>query len=132
MTFALIQGGLQHEVKQYPMPIKGRPVNLTINGHAVEGRVTTARNMIYTYFSVNGGEFYVAGELTEAPATLILPEGFTPRQGKTREQMYEVTKANRQKKAAEAGESVAPKRRGRKTKEQAQAEQQWAGNGASA
>lgn len=137
MAITLTQSGIEHKVSQYPMPIKGTPVALSINGQAVEGKVTNARGKVYTYFAVAGGEFYVAGELNADPATLALPEGFAPRELKSRSAAYDEVKAKRAEKIA-AGEIPAPKPRGRKkaaasdTEAQAKAAEQWGGNQAAA
>jgi hypothetical protein len=123
----LTQSGVGHPVLQYPLPLKGRVVNLTINAQSIEGRVTSARGRTYTYFPYGGGEFYVAGELTEDPVEFTLPDNFTPRQLKSRGDMYQATKNQRAaKKLAEqeAGgaptEEDKPARRSRRQKQQDQ------------
>jgi hypothetical protein len=97
----LTQGGIEREVRQYALPLKGAPVNLSVNGFAVEGKVTNARNRIYTYFGYAGGEFYVEGELTaDVDCKLDLPEGFAPRQHEPRTVAYDKAKALRAAKKA--------------------------------
>lgn len=110
----LIQGGVEHKVQQYPLPLKGREIYLKVNGFEVVGKVTSARQRTYTYFPYAGGEFYVAGELTAAPCTLQVPDGFEPRTLKSRTEQYEAIKAKRAE--ARAASTEPPKKRGRKAK----------------
>jgi hypothetical protein len=127
----LVQGGVEIPVLQYPLPLKGRSVDLEINTYKIEGKVTAARGRTYTYFAYAGGEFYVAGELGEGPITFKVPEDFKPRAAKTREEMYAVTKATRaaaklaaDEAALAAGEPVVEKpKRVRKAKVEAPAQQ---------
>jgi len=114
MKLVLSQGGVEHKVLQYAMPIKGRDLPLKINGFDVEGKVTSARGRTYTYFAYAGGEFYVQGELGEQPCDLHVPDGFEPRAHAGRAAQYEALKEKRA--AARAATGEAPKKRGRKSK----------------
>lgn len=110
----LVQGGVEHKVLQYAMPVKGREIYLKVNGFDVTGRVTAARGRTYTYFPYAGGEFYVAGELSAAPCQMHVPEGFEPKTHTGRAAQYEALKAKRAEARAATGE--APKKRGKKAK----------------
>ncbi len=71
--------GEVHAVRQYPFPQRGVPATLLVNGNEIAARYTAWRDLKYTYFQLDGGQFFVAGHLDEAPAyTLETPEGFTP------------------------------------------------------
>jgi hypothetical protein len=66
-------------VRQYPFPQRGTPATLLINGTELPARFTQWRDLKYTYFQLEGGQFFVAGHLDERPGyTLSVPEGFTP------------------------------------------------------
>jgi hypothetical protein len=118
----LTQGGVEHKVYQYAMPIKGRDIYLRINSFEVAGKVTAARGRTYTYFVYAGGEFYVAGELGAAPCSMSVPDGFEPKVHVGRVAQYAVIKEKRaaaRAAALAAGTVPEPKKRGRKAKEPA-------------
>lgn len=71
--------GEVHDVRQYPFPQRGVPATLLVNGNEIAARFTAWRDLKYTYFQLDAGQYFVAGHLDEAPAyTLSTPEGFTP------------------------------------------------------
>lgn len=79
-------GGKTFEVKEYQFP-KGNCENTTlkINGRRVDAAFTTGRDKAYTYFRIDGGEFYVKGHLNILQAyELTLPEGWMPNTAKQR------------------------------------------------
>jgi hypothetical protein len=96
--------GEAHPIRQYPFPQRGVPTTLLINGAEVEGRMTAWRDLRYTYFTLDGGQYFVAGHLDDAPAyTFTAPEGFTPSQfKKDREAMAARAAELRAIKAADA------------------------------
>jgi hypothetical protein len=72
-----------HDVKQCQYPVRGEPTTLIINGEEVEGRRTSWRDLKYTYFKHNDGQFFVAGHLDdEVQYVISYPEGFAPTQFK--------------------------------------------------
>lgn len=71
------------DVKQYPFPVRGEPITLLVDGEEAQARMTTWKDLKYTYFRVGEGQYFVAGHLSDAPAyTLQFPEGFVPTQFK--------------------------------------------------
>lgn len=93
-----------HEVKQCQFPVRGEPTTLIINGQEIEGRRTSWRDLKYTYFRIDGGQFFVAGHLDdEVTYSIAYPEGFAPTQFKNdRVAMAARTKELKALKAAEA------------------------------
>jgi len=96
--------GEVHDVKQYQFPVRGEPVTLVINGDETVGRRTAWRDLRYTYFKHNDGQFFVAGHISDdVQYTIDYPEGFVPTQFKSdREAMAARVKELKAAKAAEA------------------------------
>ena len=127
----LTQGEHTYNVGQYALPKKYEAVELNINGRLVEGRVTTWKDLKYTYFGLEGGQFYVPGVLEpEHPIIFPLPPDFSPVAVQTREAVAERIKARKAQLKAEAeanGEAPKEKKpRGRKKGSKAAAEDEAA------
>jgi hypothetical protein len=96
--------GEVHDVKQYQFPVRGEPVTLIINGDETVGRRTAWRDLRYTYFKHNDGQFFVAGHISDdVQYTIDYPEGFVPTAFKSdREAMAARVKELKAAKAADA------------------------------
>ena len=71
------ESGASLKALKYSPPTKFTPVAISIDGEAVDARVTSARGKSYTYFPLRGVGFYVEGALESGQSfsTDGLPEG---------------------------------------------------------